>query len=93
MDIKEKITKAILEAQREGKEVNTILLGKKEMENTKKIRDYEDGSFDYEDNDVGKRWDVGLILIDEDSFCKAVYIVDRKKEEKKLFNELTKRFN
>ncbi len=89
MNIKEKINVAMVEVKREGKEFNAILLGKKEMEEINKFCDYEDDGFDYEDDDLDNSWSVDLILMDKESFCKAVYIVDRKKEEKKLFDELT----
>ena len=96
MDIKIKINKAMLEAKREDKEFNTILLGKKEMEaiNLMPVDDTVGDPFtkgEKEHIDISNVWNVTIVKVDEDSFCKAVYIIDRKEEEKKLFEELTRK--
>jgi len=85
MDIKEKINKAIVEIRREDKEYNHVLLGKKEYEEAMNTFEKDDTPFD----DTSSAWSVTLMPVKMDSFCKAVYIIDREEEQKKLFEELT----
>jgi hypothetical protein len=87
MNIKEKINKAIVEVRREDKEYNHVLLGKKEYEEAMDTFKEEDNRFD--DNQRNDIWQITLVEVKLDSFCKAVYITDREEEQKKLFGELT----
>jgi len=88
MDIKIKINRAMIEAKREDKEFNTLLVGKKEMEEINQMPIDDVG--EEEHIDISNVWSITIVKVDEDSFCKAVYIINREKEEKKLFEELTK---
>ena len=89
MDIKIKINKAMIEAKREGKEFNTLLVGKKEMEAINLMP--AAASDEKEHINISTNiWSIDIVKVDEDSFCKAVYVIDREEEEKKLFKELTK---
>jgi hypothetical protein len=86
MDIKTKMNRAMLEVKRFGREFNVILLGKKEME---EIENTVFAGINKEDYYKSKGWRVKLIGIDQDYFCKAVYITDSDEGQKKLFGELT----
>jgi hypothetical protein len=81
MDVKTKITKAVMEVRRFDRECNALLLGKKEMEEANKLPI----------DTAGLKWtrNTSAIAVEKDSFCKAVYITDREEEQKKLFGELT----
>ena len=87
MDVKTKITKAVMEVKRFDRECNALLLGKKEMEEANKLP-IDTAGLKWTRN-TSAIWSMNLIAVDKDSFCKAVYITDREEEQKKLFVELT----
>lgn len=76
MDIKVKINKAIIKAKRQKLEFNTVLLGREEKEELKRLTDSltpeEIESFENPGEAVD--YNVKVIYVDEDSFYKAVYI-------------------
>lgn len=85
MDIEKEIMKVLLDAKRRGIEVNSILVGSKEIkemfDNLEKPDDTEtvtafEMNFGTENAD---KYSIRVFKVNEDSFLRAAYVIDHEK--------------
>ncbi len=95
MDIEKEIAKILIDAKRRGREINSILVGDKEMsemfEGLKKIEDTEDATIfeaDFGTENAGKH-SIRIFKVNEESFMSAAYVVDKNEPAIKV-SDLTK---